>query len=63
MKKHELFLLYKEVDKYHILAVEFLKNMIEKFIKTSSYEEIKNRRYSDISKEMSRRQCNKKCKR
>lgn len=34
-------IILKEVDKYHILAVEFLKTMIEKFIKTSSYKEMK----------------------
>ncbi|MBI6871347.1 hypothetical protein [Clostridium aciditolerans] len=31
----------KEIDKYHILAVEFLKGMIGKFIETSSYGEMK----------------------
>lgn len=34
-------IMLKEIDKYHILAVEFLKGMIEKFIKTSSYSEMK----------------------
>jgi len=34
-------IILKEVDKYHILAVEFLKTMIEKFIETSSYKEMK----------------------
>lgn len=30
-----------EVDKYNILVVEFLKNMVEQFMKTPSYEEMK----------------------
>lgn len=34
-------IIFKEIDKYHILAVEFLKELIEKFINTSSYEEMK----------------------
>lgn len=34
-------IMLKEIDKYHILAVEFLKGMIGKFIKTSFYEEMK----------------------
>ncbi|WP_027624793.1 hypothetical protein [Clostridium lundense] len=34
-------IILKEIDKYHILAVEFLKTMIGKFIETSSYKEMK----------------------
>jgi len=34
-------IILKEIDKYHILAVEFLKTMIEKFIETSSYKGMK----------------------
>lgn len=34
-------IMLEEAEKYHILAVEFLKGLIEKFIKISSYEEIK----------------------
>lgn len=31
----------KEANKYHILAFEFLKSLIEKFVKISSYENMK----------------------
>jgi len=31
----------QEADKYHILAVEFLKNFMEKFIEVPSYKEMK----------------------
>lgn len=34
-------IIFKEIDKYHILAVEFLKELIEKLINISSYEEMK----------------------
>ncbi|MBU3134566.1 hypothetical protein KPL40_19340 [Clostridium gasigenes] len=34
-------IMLQEAEKYHILAVEFLKGLIEKFINISSYEEIK----------------------
>ncbi|WML33896.1 hypothetical protein [Clostridium sp. OS1-26] len=34
-------IMLKEIDKYHVLAVEFLKGMIERFTETSSYAEMK----------------------
>lgn len=34
-------IILKEIDKYHILAVEFLKTIIGKFIEASSYKEMK----------------------
>ncbi|MBW9154819.1 hypothetical protein [Clostridium estertheticum] len=34
-------MMLEETDKYHVLAVEFLKGIIEKFIGTPSYEKMK----------------------
>ncbi|WP_308167970.1 hypothetical protein [Clostridium estertheticum] len=34
-------MMLEETDKYHVLAVEFLKGLIEKFIGTPSYEKMK----------------------
>ncbi|OOM82376.1 hypothetical protein CLPUN_02540 [Clostridium puniceum] len=41
-------IMLREVYKFHVLAVEFLKDIVKKFIETSSYENMKKTKYITI---------------